>query len=1118
MSPLANTRLELVRSALGAEYDVLRPLGEGGMGAVYLARERALQRMVAIKVLDPDLGASPVFRARFEREAQTAALLTHPNIVPIYRVGTAGPLAYFVMQWVEGPSLAERMRGAGRLPLADALRGARDVAAALGAAHRRGVIHRDVKPQNILIDAESGRCMVTDFGIASVGGAADRSAGSAEPLTGAGMVMGTPRYMSPEQATGTRDLTPASDFYALGVILYEMLAGAFPYKLGEPPNFMLAHLTQAVIPLVTRIGDMPREVESLVAQLLAKEPGDRPAGADGLVADLEALIGEVSGAAPTPQRKLRLARLRRSGGWLRQRWRMAVGAGVTVGLLAAMVPMALRARSTAPTGADARRSVLLGFFQNATPDRGLDWLRIGGVEYLAQSLSRWPELRVVDPERLLDLARRADLREGEPLSQDDALTLARRAGVWTATVGSVIKMEDSLRLTLRVYDVRTRALANTLQAAAATEDELPAAFGRLAADVLELAGAPASVRDAADPPTRSVTAYKAFIEGIAARSRWDLADAVVAFQRATREDGTFALAYYELSQALGAQGDIFRSERTFAYADTAVLRSTTRPEREQLLLRGYQRFLRGDLAGAKELYGQVLARDSTVVDALVGMGDVLLLDRTLVPDGRGGLRIPADPTASLRYFRKALTLDANDHRTYASLVDLLANAGEPNARIVAYREPPPGNFATFFLRAPATAYVALLRRDSILLVPEDSLHQRFRPAVVDSLRREARREASAVLAQWLARAPEEGQPYQVRAQLRVLDRDFDGALADLEASRRRGVVAAASIPVERLGVLLLARRLREATVLADSLAAAPRDSTLLPFAGGPATAVLALRGREGAALAGIDRQFAELRKQTPTPDLVRRLEVSELVRPLRFAAITGRLTQQQVRAAASGVEALVAQASDSQRVELRTWAARSLAFAAASVGDTTTAREWQRGAPGIEYSVEIAAWAAANAGDLKGASRVLAALPSDTVRTPTRLFARAETEIALGRAGQALRTLARLDSADVGLAAARASDWTMVAVALLRRAQLREAAGEIAGALADYRLFAELWAGADAPLQPIRRQALERIAALARLDTGGARGTPLVTPSGAPARAPAPTAPPAPPRPAPTRP
>ncbi|HWA40742.1 MAG TPA: serine/threonine-protein kinase, partial [Gemmatimonadales bacterium] len=176
--------LERVRGALGQDFEIIRPLGQGGMASVFLAREKALNRLVAIKVLDPELGASPVFRNRFQREAETAAALQHPNIVSILRVGAAGDLAYIVMAYVDGGSLADRMARQGQLPFHEAVRVAREVASALGAAHRRGFLHRDVKPQNILLDSETGRALVVDFGIAGTVAGSQGSGPADDRLTG----------------------------------------------------------------------------------------------------------------------------------------------------------------------------------------------------------------------------------------------------------------------------------------------------------------------------------------------------------------------------------------------------------------------------------------------------------------------------------------------------------------------------------------------------------------------------------------------------------------------------------------------------------------------------------------------------------------------------------------------------------------------------------------------------------------------------------------------------------------------------------------------------------------------------------------------------------------------
>src|SRR5512144_1936568 len=213
--------LEL-QSALAGEYSLERELGRGGMGVVYLARDVQLDRDVAIKVLPTHLAHTPAARERFVREARTAAGLSHPHIVPIHRVGEAGGFVFFVMSYVEGETLGERLRRDGPMPPAEAARVLREVAWALAYAHGRGIVHRDVKPDNILLEAGTGRALVTDFGIAH-GGA------HAGPVTDPGKIMGTANFMSPEQAAD-EPIDGRSDIYSLGVVGYLALSGRLPFE------------------------------------------------------------------------------------------------------------------------------------------------------------------------------------------------------------------------------------------------------------------------------------------------------------------------------------------------------------------------------------------------------------------------------------------------------------------------------------------------------------------------------------------------------------------------------------------------------------------------------------------------------------------------------------------------------------------------------------------------------------------------------------------------------------------------------------------------------------------------------------------------------------------------
>ena len=257
-----------IEGALGAQYDVVRLLGRGGMGAVYLARDRALERPVAIKVLPPDTAGTADALERFKREARTVASLTHPNIVPLYAFGEAGGLGYYVMGYVRGESLAARMAREGPISADETRRIMSEMADALDYAHRQGIIHRDIKPDNILLDDSSGRPMLTDFGIAK---AHDRG----QTLTQVGAVMGTPHFMSPEQASGDRALDGRSDLYSLGVVGWAMLAGRVPFEGKTLHEVLLQHVTAEAPPLAAVAPGVPEDLAATIARSLQKDPERR---------------------------------------------------------------------------------------------------------------------------------------------------------------------------------------------------------------------------------------------------------------------------------------------------------------------------------------------------------------------------------------------------------------------------------------------------------------------------------------------------------------------------------------------------------------------------------------------------------------------------------------------------------------------------------------------------------------------------------------------------------------------------------------------------------------------------------------------------------------------------
>ena len=285
--------IEVLETALGQQYEIIRPLGRGGMGAVFLARERALERFVAIKILRADLASAPDSRERFRREARVVAQLSHPGILPLHTFGEVRGVWYFVMGYVRGVSLAERLRAEGRLSAGEAHRILTEVSDAVECAHRHGVVHRDIKPANILLDEETGRAMLADFGISKVKGGDDS-------LTATGVGIGTPLFMSPEQSIGSPTVDERSDIYSIGAVGYTMIAGHEPFA-GVPADQLTWRRLSQDPPSLEKIAPASAGIADIVMRCLARDPAARwpdarslrnalvRAGGDGMTSLPEAL-------------------------------------------------------------------------------------------------------------------------------------------------------------------------------------------------------------------------------------------------------------------------------------------------------------------------------------------------------------------------------------------------------------------------------------------------------------------------------------------------------------------------------------------------------------------------------------------------------------------------------------------------------------------------------------------------------------------------------------------------------------------------------------------------------------------------------------------------------------
>jgi TolB-like protein len=439
--------LERLQAALADRYRVERELGAGGMATVFLAQDLKHEREVAIKVLHPELGAS-IGSERFDREIRVAAKLQHPHILGLYDSGSADGLLYYVMPFVRGESLRDRLDRESQLPVEDAVHIALEVADALGYAHEHGVIHRDIKPENILLSG--GHCLVADFGIAR----AATEAG--EKLTQTGMALGTPLYMSPEQSMGEA-VGPTADIYSLGCVLYEMLAGTPPFTGANARAIMARHAMTPVSGLQEVRASVPDEVEEAVLAALAKAPADRPQTAKAFCD----IMGTPMGTTATRRANVRVTSTRNPVGvrmtmeefeamkaaqaptplW-RRPWAVGVGA-----LLVAAVGFGVwrwtsgRGTAAVPGGLDPHNIAVL-YFTDQSPDHQLGYVAEGLTEGLISALASVPGLSVVSKGGV-------EQYQGSSIARD---SIARALQVGTLVMGSVEPERDSLRVTVRILD------------------------------------------------------------------------------------------------------------------------------------------------------------------------------------------------------------------------------------------------------------------------------------------------------------------------------------------------------------------------------------------------------------------------------------------------------------------------------------------------------------------------------------------------------------------------------------------------------------------------------------------------------------------------------------------
>jgi eukaryotic-like serine/threonine-protein kinase len=582
---VADQREQLERG-LADRYRIERELGHGGMATVYLAQDLKHGRLVALKVLRPEL--IPTLGAeRFHREIRIASGLQHPHILSIHDSGEALGVLYYAMPYVEGESLRARLAREVQLTADEAVRIVGEVAEALAFAHAAGVLHRDIKPENILL--ASGHAVVADFGIAR----AIDAAGS-ERLTETGLALGTPHYMSPEQASGSRVLDARSDLYALGCVLYEMLAGEPPFNGPSAQAIMARHAVDPVPPLRTIRSTISPALEAVVGKALAKVPADR----FGTALEFKEALDR-AGLAPATTRP-KSSRRRLTIGLAA----VVLGAGVAAGMLAG--------RLGSPLGAGTRegsiRSLAVQSFENLTGDSGQVYLAKGITDQLETELAQIGSLRVIGLDQV-----------SGPTAAFEA---AKGLGLEAVLSGSLQRSGSAIRISARLKSTETgQALwARSFDGDLATILQLQADVARAVAERIRVSLTPGErSRIAGSRPQVTPAAYESYVRGTYFLDKATEANFQIAighFAKAIDADPTFAAAYAGMAEcytSLGYFGALApeiafpqaRAAASKALALDSTLAHAHRASAYQLL------FGEWNFAEADRAYARAVALDST---------------------------------------------------------------------------------------------------------------------------------------------------------------------------------------------------------------------------------------------------------------------------------------------------------------------------------------------------------------------------------------------------------------------------------------------------------------------------------------------------------------------------
>ena len=607
-------------TALAGRYEIERELGHGGMAIVYLARDVRHDRHVAVKALRPEL-ATTLGAERFLREINIAARLTHPNILALHDSGVAGGMLYFVMPHVDGESLRDRLDREHQLPMDEALAITRQIGLALDYAHERGIVHRDIKPENILLLGD--HVLVADFGLAR----ALYTAGT-HRLTESAVAVGTPAYMSPEQAAADPDVDGRSDLYSLACVLFEMIAGMPPFKGATSAAVLAQHLTAKPPSICAQRPHCPPDVDAAVARALEKTPADRFRTAGEFVAALTGTSLPAGGSTPGGNAAARTAASVR-----RSRRRVVAWSSGGAVIVAAAVAWRVVVPASHPR-LDATSFVVVPLVAIDAAARADTAAVTRGI---ADALGEWDGVHVVDTREIADEV--GSSHRSGPLRVGDALDIARKFGaanmVWGEVSANPGDSDDQMTARFRLYDVATGKVVRPASIDYArggwSTSRQRTAASTLLRGQRELPHQPA---DGAYHP--SLAAWTAYDSGRASLARWEVAEAASHFRAALAIDPTHAEANLWLSVASMWQGHPGDDWRTAARQ--ANERRGQLDPRERDLAVAQLALAEGRFPDACAAYARVVAEDSGGVAGRFGLGECESRDSIVVPDARSPSR------------------------------------------------------------------------------------------------------------------------------------------------------------------------------------------------------------------------------------------------------------------------------------------------------------------------------------------------------------------------------------------------------------------------------------------------------------------------------------------------